>query len=312
MICNQTLKNKQIQKIQLSKNRPFFERKWLIRQEAKDSYAILKAMEDQKIQDILTQHTSPQEKKLIHLPCGQGELSCQLKKLGFHITGLDIANNALKICRKKDPNITWIQDTLPHTQLEDQSYEIALCTDLLGLFSEDDQRLTLSEIQRILTQKSLAIFSNRLDYTSNNPQKAFEALICTEFTIIAKSLSYYRLNLNLIQLMQLPQKIKEKIKKKYNKNKTEKRFLKNKFTIFFIRLLEYLENLLYPLQKSLKENEKLNRWLEGLSKGIWRENACSHIILLGKKKQIFAKEKSEGFRKGEETIDLYEALYGKS
>lgn len=122
------------------------------------------------------------EHKILDLGCGYGLLSTRLAKMGYQVTGIDIAKNALKKVTGH-PNLTLIQQALPKTNLADDAFDVILALDLVMELHPLDWRLLLSEIARLLKTRGLVIFSTPLDTTTEEPFNHLQKLLETEFLI---------------------------------------------------------------------------------------------------------------------------------
>ena len=89
-----------------------------------------------------------QQRRVIELGCRFGSI-IELFYENNDVTGVDIDNNALEICRKKFPNISLLNCNLNSgLPFDDHSFDVVVITEVLEHLPYTD--ITLSEIQRIL------------------------------------------------------------------------------------------------------------------------------------------------------------------
>lgn len=88
-------------------------------------------------------------KKILDLGCGEGALVERFRARGYDIIGVDL-NYESEAVRKK--NIT-------STGLEDASFDIILCLDVIEHLSFADQQKALDEIKRLLKGGALAVLT---------------------------------------------------------------------------------------------------------------------------------------------------------
>ena len=91
---------------------------------------------------------------------GTGNLALLLKN-GGKIIGLDFSQDALNICRKKNPNIkTILHDLTRKLPFEDNTFDVVVSNNVLYNISRDKRLDVVNELKRILKQKGKIILSN--------------------------------------------------------------------------------------------------------------------------------------------------------
>lgn len=101
-------------------------------------------------------------KKILDLGCGEGVLVEEMAKEGYDIIGLDANYESAKVLKRN----------VIHTGLGENSFDVALCLDVLEHLSIDEQERAIDEIKRILkpegtlvlTIPNLAHFASRLSF----------------------------------------------------------------------------------------------------------------------------------------------------
>ena len=131
------------------------------------------------IRSILTRYDS-RPRELVDLACGTGNLTLELHRLGYTVTGIDVSASMIETARKKahsfqaDPSFL-VGDLRQLTDLEDLTYfDAAVCVydSFNYLLTEANVRSSIDEVFRILQPGSLFIFDvcterNSLRYFSD-------------------------------------------------------------------------------------------------------------------------------------------------
>lgn len=171
-----------------------FERLWL---QDPTQFTPSHAKERQRKQDLIhvVEDLGPlTDTRVIDLGTGSGWLAHHLANLGANVTALDISRNALKHAEKQtDLPIRWVQDTLPNTKLDDDSYELVIAADLITDLHPKDYRVFIAELARIVTREGVVVISTELDPHTEGPLDGFLALLATELEILTLSTRSHRL-----------------------------------------------------------------------------------------------------------------------
>jgi ubiquinone/menaquinone biosynthesis C-methylase UbiE len=106
---------------------------------------------------IIKRHVKSKGKELLDVACGTGLEDCYLKK-NFDVTGLDLNTAVLRIARKRNPEITYLQGDMRTFRL-DKTFDIITCFDAMCyLQNYRDLRQTLANFHRHLKPGGLLIF----------------------------------------------------------------------------------------------------------------------------------------------------------
>lgn len=134
-------------------------------------------------------------KKAVDLGCGHGYVATYLASKGMQAEALDLSRNALKSL--SESKIKLHHDYVPHTKLDDGEYELVVASDLIAEIPENDRRLAVSEICRLLTTSGKAVISTPLDIYAEDALIRFILLLETEFEIEQLRFSYHALSIKL-------------------------------------------------------------------------------------------------------------------
>lgn len=136
-------------------------------------------------------HLSLKGKRVVDMGCGSGVLARLLRDRGATVDALDISSLALKKLKEEDiHNINPIQDCLPTTKLKDDTYDLVICTEVVGYLNTLECRLLMSELSRVMKPDGYLCFSTALDVYTDDPIDHLSLLAETEFEIEAWYLSY--------------------------------------------------------------------------------------------------------------------------
>ena len=86
--------------------------------------------------------------KLVDLACGTGNITAELSKLDYVVSGVDLSSSMVRKAQKKSPEIPYFVGDLRHLSAQAG----------LGLLTPDDFQKGLAEVFRILLPESLFIF----------------------------------------------------------------------------------------------------------------------------------------------------------
>lgn len=112
---------------------------------------------------IMCQKYEVNEKKLLDLACGTGELSVRLSKAGYTVTGVDLSGDMLTVAQEKaarsGENIDFLQQDMSEIELIN-SYDIIgiFCDSLNYLQTEEEVQSTFQRVKHYLQKKGLFIF----------------------------------------------------------------------------------------------------------------------------------------------------------
>jgi len=123
----------------------------------------------------LLQHLSSQARILDH-GCGYGRLIDQLSGAGYrNVVGMDFSEKMLTKCRSQFPNLTLVRNdgrTLPFC---DRAFDAVLLFAVLTCIpSDDDQRILLVEVMRVLRPGGILYISDLLINTDVRNVERYE------------------------------------------------------------------------------------------------------------------------------------------
>jgi 2-polyprenyl-3-methyl-5-hydroxy-6-metoxy-1,4-benzoquinol methylase len=243
--------------------------------------------------------------KAVDLGCGTGPFSLRLQTEGAHVTAVDISPIPLNILKHKSDMeggtpIETLQACLPHTILNDNSYDLVICTDVIAFLERKQHRLLLSELCRLLKPEGRVICSTPLDIRTENPLEDFAALIETEFTPDGWILSSHFLYIKLQRLLDAPSSYwKSYCSPTYlaeqlaHRTKWRGRFYRLNTFVFPAVIWRAVSCLLIPINHLLHQRKWTLIFLEKISKFFWGERAVSHAIFVGHRKPIKMETGSE-------------------
>ncbi|MCM8760954.1 MAG: class I SAM-dependent methyltransferase [Candidatus Omnitrophica bacterium] len=100
--------------------------------------------------------------RILDIPCGTGRLSLYLAKKGYKVTGADVSQAMMDEASEKIENagygseINFISGNAESLNIEDGSFDAAVCLRLLGHTPPDARRRIIAELMRV--SKEMAIF----------------------------------------------------------------------------------------------------------------------------------------------------------
>ncbi len=202
---------------------------------------------------------------ILDIGCGHGHLA---RHFSTHnqVTAIDGSSIPLQ---RLPPPITTKRATLPHLRLS-QTYDLTICTDVLGELSPNHYRLAISEIAS--TTKGHALISTDLDTTTEAPLDHFIALLQTEFEILDLRVSGHRLHHAITLTLSLPSRFHYYATRPAYRNHE----LKGLSHLLTAKPTAPLWRLLSPLKKTplpIKFLERVSRTLLG-------NGAITHAIAL--------------------------------
>lgn len=162
-------------------------------------------MEEERLKrtlELILRHTSLAGKRAVDLGCGHGVFAKMLADQGVVVDAVDISANALKPLKEDSyRNIRTVQDMLPQTLLEDETYDLVISTEVIAYLPESERRLYFAELSRLVKSDGFVISSTAFDINTIGGFETFEALTETEFQILEWVFSYHAF---LIRMKNLP------------------------------------------------------------------------------------------------------------
>jgi SAM-dependent methyltransferase len=189
--------------------------------------------------------------EIVDIGCGFSPLSPDL--LQHHLTYVDSSRHALE---KPSPGKK-IHDALPLIKLDDDHYDLVICTDVIAELAPQDHRLAVGEMARLVKKDGVVLISTPLDIDSIDALERFLALVDTEFIIIDSCISHHRLVIRLLRALKKPGKWWKPLAKIFS-----------------------------PLANKVSKNKKWILFLEKMALFLWDQEAVSHVIVVAKRKAL--------------------------
>lgn len=271
------------------------ERLWLLDQDQFDPER--DAVQRERIASTVQAIKSHQQlsgKRCADLGCGRGTITCLLRDEGAKIDAVDIASKALELLKTHDMrNITAIQDCLPTTRLEDNAYDLVVCTEMIGYLQPKEYRLLFAELSRLINPEGIAVCSTVLDLYSENALERFAALAETEFTIKEwlfrydllwiKCCHFFEASALFIKAGSDNFERKKELKKRKALSHLWFKWNTTKLFILFWRLIHPISK---RIASALRQSDYLVNCLEKITKLFWDESGISHALFIGKRKPM--------------------------
>ena len=99
------------------------------------------------------------ERDVLDMGCGPGVFTKQLHDLGARVKGVDFAPNFIKIAQREHPGLEFYVEDASSTHFEDESFDV-VCSNLMLHYFKDLRKI-FSEVNRVLRQKGVYVFSTR-------------------------------------------------------------------------------------------------------------------------------------------------------
>lgn len=251
--------------------------------------------------ELLQRHSSLMGKKAVDLGCGSGVFARMLAAAGAQVDALDISSCALKALKEHDQtNITAIQDLIPTTKLEDDSYDLVISTQVIGYLPREERRLYFAELSRLVKPQGFIICSTALDIDTEDALQAFGDLVETEFHPLEWVFSYHAFLIRLKYLLKQPEKFAAGYKDKtFRQQQADKRgswsswWYKLNSSWLFGSLWNIFRHITTPLHRQLEGNFTLMHGLEKLCRFFKSEDGISQAIFIGQRRPLIIPTKEE-------------------
>jgi len=116
--------------------------------------------------ELITKH---QKKAILDMGVGTGEIMLPLYRLGYHITGVDLSENMLKIAKNSMPDALFIQgefeDAIPQLK---QKYDVIVFSYAIHHLTYKKQIDLLTQLNSLLNQDGFILIA---DVSGENPQE---------------------------------------------------------------------------------------------------------------------------------------------
>lgn len=90
--------------------------------------------------------------------CGLGRWVFYLKRIGYNITGIDLASSAVEYAKKFDPTVSIMKDDVLHTSFPDQYFDSVISLGVVEHFEEGPE-MALREISRVMKNNGVLFIS---------------------------------------------------------------------------------------------------------------------------------------------------------
>lgn len=272
-----------------------FEKMWL--KDPKQFNPMRNAMQRERIDrtfQLINSFLDLKNKKVTDLGCGSGVLASRLAEKGAHVDAVDVASNALKLIKEKNiPNITTIQDYVPNTKLNDDSYDLVVSTNLIAYLQQDQFRLYFSELARLVKKEGFVVCSTSLDIYSDDALHRFITLSETELKIEKWIFSYHALYIRIHSFLSAPGRFyrahrdpecrKQELNKRHGFSKHWFVFNSSTLPAYFWSGFSYI---LSPLLKAFEQSRFMLLNLEKICRFVSSDAGISHAICLGIRRSL--------------------------
>lgn len=229
--------------------------------------------------------------KIADLGSGHGHLTKKYRDNGGVVSAVDIAQNA-SCMSENEKGITPILSCVPNTHLEDFSFDLVACTELIGFISPREHRLFFNELARLTKRDGRILFSTSVDIHSEDALDKLIGLMHTEWEILDYQLSFHSRQIRLQNFFSMPRKFSHASRSaEERKNALNDRcsiwhaWFKWNSTGPIGALWGWLAPIANLIERAVKQSKTLLLLLEKLSHS---EASISHIIILAKRKDLFS------------------------
>jgi 2-polyprenyl-3-methyl-5-hydroxy-6-metoxy-1,4-benzoquinol methylase len=271
------------------------ERQWLI--DPNQFNPLRNCMERERLERtwlLIQRHIDVQGKQIADVGCAAGVFTRRLREAGAEMTGVDIAENALKQFSLTDSNhIILIQGTLPNTPLSDQSFDMVVCTDVLAYLPKGEYRLFFAELARLLPSEGLLVCSSPIDIHTEQGVERLVELAQTEFEILEDCTSHFAFYLKIKHFLKTPLLI---IRGWHHSDVRRKELVNRRGLSYgwywlntappFVWIWALLEFLSRPLLKLINNSRRLLLFLEKICRFFSSDSGINHYLFIGRKRPI--------------------------
>lgn len=245
--------------------------------------------------DLITSVMDPAGKHVADLGCGAGMLAKHLAEAGAQVDAVDIAKKPLEQLEATN-NVRISQSSLPKTLLNDDAYDLVLCSDVIAHLHPNHFRLLMSEMARLVKPEGYIICSTPLAVQTDGAFERFEALAETEFTLEQWTFSHHLFYLRLRDFFEAPNRFVRASKNERLRQEalTKRRgigrfWFKVNSTKLPTLLWRIIALALTPLTSLLRWNRAVLRQLERFSRFACSEAGITHAIFAGKRRPLVPK-----------------------
>jgi 2-polyprenyl-3-methyl-5-hydroxy-6-metoxy-1,4-benzoquinol methylase len=243
---------------------------------------------------LIREYSHLSDQFAVDLGCASGVFSKKLRDAGASVHAVDVSSLALNKLRESEAHhIEAIQDCLPDTSLKDNTYDLVVCTDVIGFLNPQDYRLLFSELSRLVKSEGFVVCSTALDINTEDPLDKFAKLAETEFNISKWKMSYHLLHIRLSDFFEAPARfVRASREPDYRHREVEKR--KGFSRLWFQWNSAYAPSFLWyplyilatPIVSLLQQSRYLMIVLEKITHFLWNESGISHAIFIGQRRPL--------------------------
>jgi len=232
--------------------------------------------------------------KVADMGCGTGWLSKWLAEKGAQVDAIDISTIPLKELTNI-PRIHTSQDWLPRTKMTDDTYDLVIAAEILPYIPQENLRLSINELSRLVKPKGWVICSTAIDFHSTDALERFVELFETEFIIEHSLVSRFTLAIKINDFFQAPQRfVKASKNPEYRRKELKRRFSFSKIWFqwnshsWLAPLWKTIGWILGPLSRKYEQSEATWTKLESLARVLSTDEGISHVILAGQRRPIIS------------------------
>ncbi len=251
--------------------------------------------------ELLLKHTSIKGKRAVDLGCGGGVFAQMLAAAGASVDAVDISSNALKVVTKYESDkITTVQDMMPNTRLDDDSYDIVISTELLGYLPRGERRLYFAELSRLVKADGFVISSTSFDIDTEDALQTFWALVETEFHPIEWVFSHHTFFIRVKNFLKIPSKFANGYQdESYREKQVKSRTSVSKwwYKINSSKVLGPIWNIVQmasvPVLNIFKNKRSIMLRFEKICRFFCSESGISHAVFIGQRRPFEVPTKEE-------------------
>ena len=271
------------------------DREWLLnpRQFDPEAWAMERIRCERSVQVLSTLFEDFRDANFVDFGCGYAPLARICMERGAKYLGADASANALKEALKRTPSLETQREVLPQSKLPDRTYDLVLCTELIGDLPQRDHRLLVSEAARVLKPEGLLLLSTEITPASDALPK-LQDLVTSEFEIEQALFSHHRLAKALQRFLEAPERFTE-ASRQQRERKREMRARRAGLprwwfwlhsTSWMGSLWGVVAKLSAPLAKRMAASDSLWKKLERITEWLYGEDGISHVQLAARRKRI--------------------------
>lgn len=240
---------------------------------------------------FLNKHLSMDGIAVADLGCGMGTLTRAIRDQGAFVDAVDVAKQPLNLLQNED-KIKTFRSCVPNTLLEDSSYDLVVCTELIGDISVREHRLFFNELARLAKRDGKILFSTAVDIYSDDALPTLFGLMQTELEILDFQPSYHSRFIRLKNLFAMPKRFalssesEEKRKEELSRRHSiSALWFKWNSTPILGKFWKWCEPIFSKIEKRIGQSTFLLNALEKISHS---EPSISHLIVFARRKPLIS------------------------